>query len=58
LHSTWPALDFLALGAAEQRTDVVAGLALIEQLAEHFDAGDGGLLGSDADRRFRFPRRP
>src|SRR3977135_4158602 len=38
-------LDFLALGAAEQRTDVVAGLALIEQLAEHFDAGDDGLLG-------------
>src|SRR5438128_2244499 len=25
------ALDFLALGTAEQRTDVVAGLALIEQ---------------------------
>src|SRR5438552_9694241 len=39
------ALDFLALGAAEQRPDVVAGLALIEQLAEHFDAGDGRLLG-------------
>src|SRR6478672_81889 len=39
------ALDFLALGTAEQRTDVVAGLALIEQLAEHFDARDDGLLG-------------
>src|SRR6201987_3415192 len=39
------ALDFLALGAAKQRTDVVAGLALIEQLAEHLDAGDDGLLG-------------
>src|SRR5262245_10405852 len=38
-------LDVLALGAAEQRTDVVASLALIEQLAEHFDAGNGGLLG-------------
>src|SRR5438270_2061382 len=38
-------LDFLALGTAEQRTDVVAGLALVEQLAEHFDAGDDGLLG-------------
>src|SRR5204863_6826309 len=36
---------FLALGTAEQRTDVVAGLALVEQLAEHFDAGDDGLLG-------------
>src|SRR5205085_2077223 len=39
------ALDFLALGAAEQRADVVAGLALVEQLAEHLDAGDRGLLG-------------
>src|ERR1043165_2965338 len=38
------ALDFLALGAAQQRADVVAGLALIEQLAEHLDAGDDGLL--------------
>src|SRR5215472_16635563 len=38
------ALDFLALGAAEERADVVARLALIEQLAEHFDTGDGGLL--------------
>ncbi len=38
LQSTWAALDFLALGAAQQRADVVAGLALIEQLAEHFDA--------------------
>src|SRR6185312_12075439 len=37
------ALDFLALGAAQQATDVVASLALIEQLAEHFDAGDNGL---------------
>jgi len=26
-------LDFLALGTAQQRADVVAGLALIEQLA-------------------------
>src|ERR1017187_3409020 len=39
------ALDFLTLGAAQQRADVVAGLALIEQLAEHLDAGDDGLLG-------------
>src|SRR6185437_7881554 len=39
------ALDFLALGAAEQRADVVAGLALVEQLAEHLYAGDRGLLG-------------
>src|SRR6185503_3607498 len=43
-------LDFLALGTAEQRADVVAGLALIEQLAEHFDAGDDGLLrGAQTD---------
>src|ERR1700744_1743826 len=38
-------LDFLALAAAKQRADVVARLALIEQLAEHFDARDDGLLG-------------
>src|SRR5581483_122191 len=44
------ALDFLALGAAQQATDIVAGLALIEQLAEHLDAGDDGLLRrTDAD---------
>ncbi len=40
------ALDFLALGAAQQRADVVASLALIEQLAEHFDAGDDRLRAS------------
>ena len=40
------ALDVLTLGAAQQRADVVAGLALIEQLAEHFDAGDDRLLRS------------
>src|ERR1700692_3019753 len=39
------ALDFLALGTAQQRADVVAGLALVEQLAEHLNAGDDGLLG-------------
>src|SRR3954454_6966890 len=42
-----PALDLLALDASEQAADVVAGLALIEDLAEHLDAGDhrvGGLL--------------
>src|SRR5499427_8857686 len=38
------ALDFLALGAAQERADIVAGLALVEQLAEHLDAGDDGLL--------------
>ena len=37
------ALDFFALGAAQQHADVVAGLALVEQLSEHLDAGAGGL---------------
>src|SRR6478735_2834980 len=45
------ALDVLALGATKQQTDVLTGLALVEQLAEHLDAGDrGGLLDvADAD---------
>src|SRR6185312_1383779 len=45
------ALDVLALDAAEQQTDVLTGLALVEQLAEHLDAGDrgGGLLLLDTD---------
>src|SRR6476620_11008219 len=44
------ALDVFTLGAAQQDTDVVAGLALVEQLPEHLDAGAGGLLGVlDAD---------
>src|SRR6201999_1685002 len=38
------ALDRLAVDAAQQRADVVAGLALVEQLAEHLDASDRGLL--------------
>ena len=37
------ALDVLALDAADEQTDVLAGLTLVEQLAEHLDAGDGGL---------------
>ena len=44
------ALDVFALGAAQQHADVVAGLALVEQLAEHFDARADGLLDrADAD---------
>src|SRR6201991_1160126 len=45
------ALDLLALGAAQKRADVVARLALVEELAEHLDAGDGGFarLRVDAD---------
>src|SRR3954451_3899752 len=44
------ALDLLALGATQQAADVVAGLALVEDLAEHLDTGDdggGGLLDAD-----------
>ena len=45
------ALDVLALDAPEQEADVVARLALVEQLAEHLDTGDGRLrrAGADAD---------
>src|SRR5690606_7314367 len=37
------ALNILALRAAQQHADVVTGLALIEQLAEHFNARAGRL---------------
>src|SRR5699024_10527208 len=44
------ALDVFTLGATQQHTDVVASLTLVEQLAEHFDAGADGLLGvADTD---------
>src|SRR5262245_37689519 len=44
------ALDFLALGAAQQAADIVAGLALVKQLAEHLDARNHSLLcGTDTD---------
>ncbi len=44
------ALDVFALGAAQQDADVVTGLALVEEFAEHFDAGAGGFLrGANAD---------
>src|SRR5664280_1538968 len=33
-------LDLLALDAAQQQADVVAGAALVEQLAKHLDTGD------------------
>src|SRR6478735_10104076 len=43
-------LDAVTRSAAQQRADVVAGLAAVEQLAEHLDAGDDGLRGRpDAD---------
>ena len=38
------ALDSLFLDAAQQAADVVARLALVEQLAEHLDARDDRLL--------------
>src|SRR5205814_9159384 len=45
------ALDLLALDAAKKQADVLARLTLVEQLAEHLDAGDGRrhLLRLDAD---------
>src|SRR5205823_3578112 len=44
------ALDLLALGAAQETADVVARDALVEELAEHLDAGHHRLLGrTDAD---------
>src|SRR3954453_12781527 len=45
-----PALDLLALRAAQEAADVVAGLALVEDLAEHLHAGhDRGGRRVDAD---------
>ena len=39
------ALDLLALDAPDEAAHVVAGLALVEQLLEHLDAGDHDLAG-------------
>src|SRR5882757_3316234 len=51
LHDDLAALDILTLDATNQQTDVVTGLALIEQLAEHLHTGDGrfGAGRLDAD---------
>ena len=50
LHEHHAALDVFLLDAPQQQTNVVASHALIEQLAEHFHTGDGGLAGVlDAD---------
>src|SRR3954447_25229878 len=43
LRQNLAALDVLALGPAEQAADVVARAPLVEDLAEHLDAGDDGL---------------
>src|SRR5690625_246870 len=42
-------LDVLALGTTQEQTDVVTGLALVEELAEHLHTGDGG--GRSEERR-------
>src|SRR3954454_494293 len=44
-----PALDLLTLGTAQEAADVVARLTLVEDLAEHLDAGDDGLRGLRVD---------
>ena len=41
--------DILLLGATEQNTDVLTSATLVEDLAEHLDAGDGGLLNLVVD---------
>src|SRR6201991_4701496 len=43
LHDDLTALDVLTLDTTQQQTDVVTGLALVEQLAEHLHTGDRGL---------------
>ena len=58
LRQHLPALDVLALRAAQQRADVVARPALVEQLAEHLDARDDRLHRVLEARRSRLPRRP
>src|SRR3954471_6982180 len=43
------ALDLLALGASQQAADVVARATLVEDLAEHLDAGHDGVRGLRMD---------
>src|SRR5438128_1715101 len=45
LRDDLAALDVLALDPAEEQADVVAGLALVEQLAEHLDPRHDHLAG-------------
>src|SRR5207237_10419954 len=50
LRDDLAALDVLALQASQEQADVVARLALVEELAEHLHARDDGLLRlSDPD---------
>ena len=49
-NGTWLAenlttLNFFTLGTTQKNTNVVACLAAIKQLAEHFNTGAGGFLG-------------
>ena len=44
------ALDLVALHAAQQRADVVAGFRVIQRLAEHLDTGDNRLSGGSSIR--------
>src|SRR5438094_8734419 len=44
LRDDLAALDVLALQTTEEQADVIAGLALVEELAEHLHACDDGLL--------------
>ncbi|CUJ47462.1 Uncharacterised protein [Achromobacter ruhlandii] len=48
------ALDVFTLGAAQQDAHVVAGLTLVQQLAEHFHAGAGRLDRRDDTDDFDF----
>ncbi len=43
------ALDVLTLDTTQQQTDVVTGLALVQQLAEHLHTGDRGLGAGRTD---------
>ena len=52
------ALDAFTVDAAQQRADVVARLALVEQLAEHLDARAGRLRGRPDADDLELPRRP
>src|SRR5712692_4296997 len=50
LRDDLAALDVLALDPAQEEPDVVTGLALVEELAEHLDAGHDDLAGvADAE---------
>src|SRR5699024_8539604 len=44
LRQDLAALDAVAVNATQQGADVVAGLSVIQQLVEHLDAGNDGLL--------------